>query len=73
MAEAQKAGFIRFDFGAGPEEFKYRLGARDRSLMRIQAKRGTVRAMAKLSSLPVVKQLVDRSGAKEQALKALHE
>lgn len=73
MTEAQKAGFIRFDFGAGPEEFKYRLGARDRPLMRIQAKRGTVRAMAKISSLPVVKQLVERSGAKDQALKAIHE
>lgn len=73
MTEAQKAGFTRFDFGAGPEEFKYRLGARDRPLIRIQAKRGTVRAMAKISSLPVVKQLVDRSGAKDQALKAIHE
>lgn len=73
MTEAQKAGFTTFDFGAGPEEFKYRLGARDRPLMRVQAKRGTVRAMAKLSSLPVVKQLVDRSGVKEQALKAIHE
>jgi CelD/BcsL family acetyltransferase involved in cellulose biosynthesis len=73
MAEAQKAGFTRFDFGAGPEEFKYRLGARDHPVLRIQAKRGTVRAMAKLSSLPGVRQLVDRSGVKDQALKAMHE
>jgi len=73
MQEAQRAGFVQFDFGAGPEEFKYRLGAKDVPLMRIQAKRGTVRAMAKLSSLPGVRQLVDRSGAREQALRAFHE
>ncbi len=73
MNEARNAGFTQFDFGAGPEEFKYRLGARDRPLLRIQAKRGTVRAMAKISSLPGVKQLVDRSGMKQQALKAMHE
>jgi len=73
MNEARDAGFTQFDFGAGPEEFKYRLGAKDRPLMRIQAKRGSVRAMAKISSLPGVKQLVDRSGMKQQALKAMHE
>ncbi|MBI0583534.1 MAG: GNAT family N-acetyltransferase [Methanomassiliicoccus sp.] len=73
MAEAQKAGYTTFDFGAGPEEFKYRLGARDRPLMRIQAKRGTVRAMSKISSLPGVRQLVDKAGVKDQALKAIHE
>lgn len=73
MQEAQRAGFTVFDFGAGPEEFKYRLGAKDTPLMRIQAKRGTVRAVAKLSSLPGVRQLVDRSGMREQALKAFHE
>ena len=72
MREAQEAGFIQFDFGAGPEEFKYRLGAKDVPLMRIQAKRGTVKAMAKISSLPGMKRLVDRSGAREQALKAFH-
>ena len=72
MREAQMAGFVQFDFGAGPEEFKYRLGARDVPLMRIQAKRGTVKAMSRISSLPGVKQIVDRSGAREQALKAFH-
>ncbi len=73
MNEAQHAGFVQFDFGAGPEEFKYRLGARDVYLMRIQSKRGTVRAMAKISSLPGVRQLVDRSGAREQVLRAFHQ
>ncbi|MDW5563169.1 MAG: GNAT family N-acetyltransferase [Methanomassiliicoccus sp.] len=73
LTEAQKAGFTKFDFGAGPEEYKYRFGARDVPLLRIQAKRGTVRAMSKITSLPVVKQLVDRSGVKDQALKAMHE
>lgn len=73
MQEAQHAGFVQFDFGAGPEEFKYRLGAKDVPLMRIQAKRGTVRAMARISSLPGVRQLVDRTGAREQALRAFHE
>ena len=72
MREAQEAGFVQFDFGAGPEEFKYRLGAKDVPLIRIQAKRGTVKAMAKISSLPGLKQLVDRSGARDQALKAFH-
>ena len=72
MKEAQEAGFVQFDFGAGPEEFKYRLGAKDVPLIRIQAKRGTVKAMSKLSSLPGLKQLVDRSGARDQALKAFH-
>jgi CelD/BcsL family acetyltransferase involved in cellulose biosynthesis len=73
MNEARNAGFTIFDFGAGPEEFKYRLGAKDRPLMRIQAKRGTVKAMARIGSLPGVRQLVDRSGMKQQALKAMHE
>ncbi|WP_019176570.1 GNAT family N-acetyltransferase [Methanomassiliicoccus luminyensis] len=73
MTEAQKAGFTHFDFGAGPEEFKYRLGAKDRPLMRIQAKRGGMRAAAKLSSLPGVKQIIDRSGARDQALRVLYE
>jgi CelD/BcsL family acetyltransferase involved in cellulose biosynthesis len=73
MTEARNAGFSFFDFGSGPEEFKYRLGAKDLPLLRIQAKRGTVRAMAKISSLPGVKQLVDRSGMRQQALKAMHE
>jgi CelD/BcsL family acetyltransferase involved in cellulose biosynthesis len=73
MTEAQKAGFTQFDFGAGPEEFKYRLGAKDLPLIRIQAKRGSIKAMAKITSLPGVKQLVDRSGMRLQALKAMHE
>jgi len=73
MSEAQKAGFTLFDFGAGPEEFKYRLGAQDRSLVRIQAKRGGMKAAARLSSLPGVKQVVDRSGARRSALKAMYE
>lgn len=72
MREAHEAGFVHFDFGAGPEEFKYRLGAKDVPLMRIQAKRGTVRAMSMISSVPGVKTLIDRSGAREQALKAFH-
>jgi CelD/BcsL family acetyltransferase involved in cellulose biosynthesis len=73
MNEARNAGYTQFDFGAGPEEFKYRLGAKDLPLLRIQAKRGTVRAMAKITSLPGVKQLVDRSGMRQQALKAIHQ
>ncbi|NLI73968.1 MAG: GNAT family N-acetyltransferase [Euryarchaeota archaeon] len=72
MKRAQDAGFLQFDFGAGPEEFKYRLGAKDVPLIRVQAKRGTVRAVAKISSLPGLKQLVDRSGVKDQALRAFH-
>lgn len=69
MNEARHAGFVRFDFGAGAEEFKYRLGARDRYLLVMEARRGTVRAMAKLSSLPGVRQLVDRKVSRQQALK----
>jgi CelD/BcsL family acetyltransferase involved in cellulose biosynthesis len=66
MNEARQAGFTYFDFGAGAEEFKYRLGARDRHLLKIEAKRGTVRAMSKISSLPGVRHLMDRSGARQQ-------
>lgn len=66
MNEARQAGFTFFDFGAGAEEFKYRLGARDRQLLRIEAKRGTFRAMSKISSLPGVRHLMDRSGARQQ-------
>ncbi len=72
MNEARHAGFTRFEFGAGAEEFKYRLGARDRYLLRMEAKRGTVRAMARISSLPGVRQLVERGGVKQQALDFLH-
>ncbi|NLT37228.1 MAG: GNAT family N-acetyltransferase [Methanomassiliicoccus sp.] len=67
MNEARHAGFTYFDFGAGAEVFKYRLGARDRPLLRIEAKRGTVRAMSKISSLPGVRHLMDRSGVRQQA------
>ncbi len=73
MSRAKKEGFIVFDFGLGPEEYKYRLGAKDRPLVRIQAKRGMISAFAKMSSLPLVNKVIDRTGMKSQALRAMHE
>jgi CelD/BcsL family acetyltransferase involved in cellulose biosynthesis len=70
MTEARKAGFSHFDFGSGLEEFKYRLDDSGRSFVGIQAKRGSVRAMSKLSSLPGVRQLIERNGNRQMALKA---
>ena len=73
MSEALKSGFTRFDFGAGSEEYKYRLGSKDRFLMRIQSKRGSMKTMSKLSSLPGVKYVLNKSGVKENALKAIND
>ncbi len=60
MNEARHAGFTYFDFGPRAEEFKYRLGARDRHLLCVEALRGTARAASMLTSLPGVRRLVSR-------------
>lgn len=73
MQEAQRAGFTQFDFGTGSEEFKYRLGAKDLPVIRIQAKRGAVRTLSRLSSLPLIKQVAERSNIRKSALRAMHE
>lgn len=73
MKESLNAGFTQFDFGAGSEEYKYRLGSKDRELMRIQSKRGAMKAMSKISSLPGVKYVLNKSGAKDSTLKAIND
>ena len=73
MNESLSAGFTEFDFGAGSEEYKYRLGSKDRDLIRIQSKRKVIKTMSKLSSIPGVKYIVNRTGVKEHALNAMNQ
>jgi CelD/BcsL family acetyltransferase involved in cellulose biosynthesis len=73
MQEAQRSGFCVFDFGKGAEEFKYRMGAKDRFLIGIHARRGSVRMMSKLASVPGVRGIVEKTGAKESALRKVYQ
>jgi len=73
MNDAQKRGFRRFDFGKGAEEFKYRMGAENASLIGIEAKKGSLEMLSKIASLPGVKSVVDRTHVRDAALKKMYE
>lgn len=73
MQDAQKRGFGHLDFGKGAEEFKYRMGAKDTYLVGVEAKKGSLRIMSKIASLPGVKEAVERTGVKDSALKKMYE
>ncbi|MBM4237168.1 MAG: GNAT family N-acetyltransferase [Euryarchaeota archaeon] len=73
MEDSKRRGFKYFDFAKGAEEFKYRMGAQDRHLVSIQAKRGSLRLMSKLASVPGVRKIAEKSGVKDSALKKLYE
>jgi CelD/BcsL family acetyltransferase involved in cellulose biosynthesis len=72
MQEAQRKGCRIFDFGKGAEEFKYRMGAKDRYLLGIHARRGTVRMMSRLAAVPGVRSVVEKTGAKNATLKKVY-
>ena len=72
MQEAQRSGFHVFDFGKGAEDFKYRMGAKDRYLIGIHARRGSVRMISKLASVPGLKKIMEKTGTKDSALKRLY-
>jgi len=55
MAEAQNDGFKEFDLGPGPDEYKYKVGGRDRFTYNIQGKRGSMIMMAKAAKLPLIR------------------
>lgn len=57
MNEARLAGFTEFDLGPGPEEYKYKVGGRDRFTHNIQGKRGNIVLLSKASRLPVLRTL----------------
>ncbi len=73
MEDSKRRGFKYFDFAKGAEEFKYRMGAHDRHLVNIQAKRGSLRLMSKLASAPGVRKITEKSGVKDSALRKLYE
>jgi len=73
MQETRRRGFRILDFGKGAEEFKYRMGAKDRFLIGIHARRGSVRMMSKLASVPGVRGIVEKTGAKESALRKVYQ
>ena len=73
MQDARKRGFGHLDFGKGAEEFKYRMGAKDTYLVGVEAKKGSLKIMSKIASLPGVKGIVERMGAKDSALKKMYE
>jgi CelD/BcsL family acetyltransferase involved in cellulose biosynthesis len=73
MQEAQRKGSRIFDFGKGAEEFKYRMGAKDRFLIGIHARRGSVRMMSQLASVPGVRGIAEKTGAKESALRKVYQ
>lgn len=73
MKKAQARGFKVFDFGKGKSEFKYRMGSEDRQLFGIQAKRGSLALMSRIASLPGIRTIITKTGAKESALKKIYE
>jgi CelD/BcsL family acetyltransferase involved in cellulose biosynthesis len=73
MQEARRRGFLILDFGKGAEEFKYRIGGKDRFLIGIHARRGSVRMMSKLASVPGLKSIVEKTGAKKATLKKVYQ
>jgi CelD/BcsL family acetyltransferase involved in cellulose biosynthesis len=73
LKEVQRKGFHIFDFGKGAEEFKYRLGAQDRFIFGIHARRGSVSVLSRLASMPGVKGFVEKTGIKDAALKRMYQ
>jgi len=72
MRDAQKRGFKVFDWGKGEEEFKYLMGAEDRYLFGIEAKRGQLALISKIASLPGIRTVVEKTGVKESTLKDMY-
>lgn len=57
MREAQKDGYKEFDLGPGPEEYKYKVGGKDRFTYAIQGKRGSMIMLSRASHLPGVRRV----------------
>jgi hypothetical protein len=57
MNEARKEGFVEFDLGPGPEDYKYKVGGKDRFTHNIQGKRGGMMLLSKASHLPGIRKL----------------
>lgn len=65
MNEARKEGYSEFDLGPGPEDYKYKVGGKDRFTHNIQGKRGSVALLSKASRMPGIRRL--REGALQPA------
>ncbi|MGD0057105.1 MAG: GNAT family N-acetyltransferase [Methanomassiliicoccales archaeon] len=72
MKDAQNRGFKVFDWGKGEEQFKYLVGAEDRYIFGIQAKRGSLAHMSKIASLPGIRAVVEKTGVRESALRDMY-
>jgi CelD/BcsL family acetyltransferase involved in cellulose biosynthesis len=72
MLDIKKRDLKLLDMGKGAEEYKYRLGAKDRYLIGMQAVRGRMALATKLSGLPGVKQVATRTGLKDKALRGIY-
>jgi CelD/BcsL family acetyltransferase involved in cellulose biosynthesis len=73
MQEMQRRGYRILDYGKGAEDFKYRMGAKDRFLLGIHARRGSVRIMSRIAAVPGVRGIVEKTGAKDAALKRVYQ
>jgi hypothetical protein len=57
MNEARKDGYAEFDLGPGPEEYKYKVGGKDRFTHNIEGKRGGMLVLSKVGRMPGVRDL----------------
>ncbi len=64
LSEAQKEGFQEYDLGPGPEEYKYKVGGRQRPIYNVQGKRGMTTILSKAAHLPGVNKLAKGPGNK---------
>lgn len=55
MKGTQEEGYIEYDLGPGPEDYKYKVGGVDRWTYNIQGKRGSMVLLSKASRLPGVR------------------
>jgi CelD/BcsL family acetyltransferase involved in cellulose biosynthesis len=73
MLGIKKRDLKLLDMGKGAEEYKYRMGAKDRYLIGVQAIRGKMALAKRLADVPGLKQLAARSGLRDKALKSIYE
>ena len=71
LTDLKREGIKKVDLGAGPEEFKYRLGARDAYVLGLKMDRGGLRMASRLGRTPGVGTVLKGTGLRERFLKGV--
>jgi len=66
MSEAQKDGFLEYDLGPGPEQYKTKVGGVPRFTYNVQGKRGMADLLSKASHLPGLRKLASQGKKGEE-------